>query len=98
MIFTSISCISAQALSGVFLAEQIRQQQLAAALESRLSESAKATSGSDFMQAALLMNKINTGGAAQTPGGVLDASETSKLLAIAAAAAAANKGPTNEVR
>jgi hypothetical protein len=28
--------VSAQALSGVFLAEQIRQQQLAAALESRL--------------------------------------------------------------
>ena len=61
---------SAQALSGVFLAEQIRQQQLAAALESRLdSESFSA------MQAALLLNKMKSGATAV---------DTSSLLAAAA--------------
>ena len=63
--------IAAQALSGVFLAEQIRQQQLAAALESRLD-----TQSFNAMQTALLMNKLKTGAAL---------AETSKLLAAAAA-------------
>ena len=49
--------ISAQALSGVFLAEQIRQQQLAAALESRLDSQSFSA-----MQAALLMNKLKAMG------------------------------------
>lgn len=79
----------AQALSGVFLAEQIRQQQLAAALESRLDSSSFSA-----MQAALLMNKLKAGAAA---------AETSKLLAAAAAVASssssekkkANKGGKN---
>ena len=66
--------LSAQALSGVFLAEQIRQQQLAAALESRLDSQSFSA-----MQAALLMNKLKAGAAV---------AETSKLLAAAAAAAA----------
>ena len=48
---------SAQALSGVFLAEQIRQQQLAAALESRLDSQSFSA-----MQAALLMNKLKAMG------------------------------------
>ena len=64
--------IAAQALSGVFLAEQIRQQQLAAALESRLDSNSFSA-----MQTALLMNKLKTGAAV---------AETSKLLAAAAAA------------
>lgn len=67
---------SAQALSGVFLAEQIRQQQLAAALESRLDSQSFSA-----MQAALLMNKLKAGAAA---------AETSKLLAAAAAASTAS--------
>ena len=67
---------SAQALSGVFLAEQIRQQQLAAALESRLDSQSFSA-----IQAALLMNKLKAGAAV---------AETSKLLAAAAAAAAAS--------
>ena len=68
--------IAAQALSGVFLAEQIRQQQLAAALESRLDSQSFSA-----MQAALLMNKLKQGAAV---------AETSKLLAAAAAAAQAS--------
>jgi len=48
--------ISAQALSGVFLAEQIRQQQLAAALESRLDSQSFSA-----MQAAMLLNKLKAG-------------------------------------
>lgn len=89
---------SAQALSGVFLAEQIRQQQLAAALESRLSYSNDVSSSSSSsttaaamtsaMQAALLMNKLKDAGAGAT------ASETSRLLAIAAAAAQQASTPT----
>ena len=71
---------SAQALSGVFLAEQIRQQQLAAALESRLDSQSFSA-----IQAALLMNKLKAGAAV---------AETSKLLAAAAAAAAASAGST----
>ena len=70
--------LSAQALSGVFLAEQIRQQQLAAALESRLDSQSFSA-----MQAALLMNKLKAGAAV---------AETSKLLAAAAAAAASASG------
>lgn len=53
----SLLLISAQALSGVFLAEQIRQQQLAAALESRLDSQSFSA-----MQAALLMNKLKAMG------------------------------------
>ncbi len=83
-----------QALSGVFLAEQIRQQQLAAALESRLSESGKSsgTSTTDLVQAALLMNRLKEQQQQQQQGSsnTLGAAETSKLLAIAAAAAAAS--------
>ena len=71
-------------MSGVFLAEQIRQQQLAAALESRIKDSGQGASSMDYMQAALLMSKLSdpsgSSAAAQT--------DTSKLLAIAAAAAA----------
>ena len=80
--------ISAQALSGVFLAEQIRQQQLAAALESRLSDSSKASgsSAAELMQAA--MSKLG-GGIGGGIGGIGSTVDTSKLLAIAAAAAAA---------
>ena len=76
--FTSL--FSAQALSGALLAEQIRQQQLAAALESRLdSESFSA------MQAALLMNKLKSGG---------NTADTSTLLA-AASALGASKHESN---
>ncbi|XP_059099037.1 bromodomain adjacent to zinc finger domain protein 2B-like [Tigriopus californicus] len=71
---------ASQALSGVFLAEQIRQQQLAAALESRLTQDRSAASA-NLMQ-TLLINKLTEAGTGVT------ASETSKLLAIAAAAAA----------
>ena len=49
---------SARALSGVFLAEQIRQQQLTAALESRLDPSSFSA-----IQTALLMNKLKAGAA-----------------------------------
>ena len=73
-VFTTF--FSAQALSGVFLAEQIRQQQLAAALESRLDSQSFSA-----IQAALLMNKLKAGAAVAEP---------SKLLAAAAAAAAAS--------
>lgn len=67
----------------MFLAEQIRQQQLAAALENRLSYSNDSASAqmNSAIQAALLMNKLKAAGAGAT------ASETSRLLAIAAAAA-----------
>ena len=88
---------ASQALSGVFLAEQIRQQQLAAALESRLSESSAAggksaaSATSELMQAALLMNRLKEQQQSSSST-VLGASETSKLLAIAAAAAAASSG------
>lgn len=75
-----ILSILGQALSGVFLAEQIRQQQLAAALESRLTQDRSAASA-NLMQ-TLLINKLTEAGTGVT------ASETSKLLAIAAAAAA----------
>ena len=62
------------------MAEQIRQQQLAAALESRLdSESFSA------MQAALLMNKLKSGG---------NTADTSTLLA-AASALGASKHESN---
>lgn len=54
----------------MFLAEQIRQQQLAAALESRLDSQSFSA-----MQAALLMNKLKAGAAV---------AETSKLLQLAA--------------
>ena len=47
---------AARALSGVFLAEQIRQQQLTAALESRLNPSSFSA-----IQTALLMNKLKAG-------------------------------------
>ena len=72
--------LSAQALSGVFLAEQIRQQQLAAALESRLDSQSFSA-----MQAALLMNKLKQGAAV---------AESSKLMAAVAAAAAAASAST----
>ncbi len=87
---------ASQALSGVFLAEQIRQQQLAAALESRLSEStgktaASSSATSELMQAALLMNRLKEQQEQQQQqSSVLGSTETSKLLAIAAAAAAAS--------
>ena len=58
-----INLHAAQALSGVFLAEQIRQQQLAAALESRLDSQSFSA-----MQAALLMNKLKAAGAAGMAG------------------------------
>ena len=51
------------------MAEQIRQQQLAAALESRLDSQSFSA-----MQAALLMNKLKSGGTA---------ADTSSLLAAA---------------
>ena len=57
MLTLIVLLISAQALSGVFLAEQIRQQQLAAALESRLDSQSFSA-----MQAALLMNKLKAMG------------------------------------
>jgi hypothetical protein len=69
----------AQALSGVFLAEQIRQQQLAAALESRLE-----TQSFSAMQAAMLMNKLKAG-----------AETTKLLAAAAAAAASATPTSTS---
>ena len=75
-----ISFFAAQALSGVFLAEQIRQQQLAAALESRLDSQSFSA-----MQAALLMNKLKQGAAV---------AESSKLMAAVAAAAAAASAST----
>ncbi len=95
---------ASQALSGVFLAEQIRQQQLAAALESRLSEStgksaaassstSAAATTAELMQAALLMNRLKEQQQQSVASSsTLDSSETSKLLAIAAAAAAASGG------
>ena len=63
---------AAQALSGVFLAEQIRQQQLAAALESRLDSQSFSA-----MQAALLMNKLKAAGAGMA------AADTSSLASVA---------------
>ena len=81
-----------QALSGAFLAEQIRQQQLAAALESRLAFSATDSATAQMnsaVQAALLMNKLKSAGTGIT------ASETTRLLAIAAAAAQQQQQPTS---
>lgn len=69
--YLCVSQFLAQALSGALLAEQIRQQQLAAALESRLDSQSFSA-----MQAALLMNKLKTGGGT---------ADTSTLLAAAAA-------------
>ena len=48
----------AQALSGVFLAEQIRQQQLASELQNHLQSSSSLTA----MQALLNMGKMNSNG------------------------------------
>jgi hypothetical protein len=48
----------AQALSGVFLAEQIRQQQLASELQNHLQSSSSLTA----MQALLNMGKLNSNG------------------------------------
>ena len=59
------------------LAEQIRQQQLAAALESRLDSQSFSA-----MQAALLMNKLKSGSTT---------ADTSTLLAAAAAVSATSK-------
>ena len=70
---------TAQALSGVFLAEQIRQQQLAAALESRLDSQSFSA-----MQAALLMNKLKAMGST----GQGAASSMASAAAAAAASAA----------
>ena len=64
----------------MFLAEQIRQQQLAAALESRLDSQSFSA-----MQAALLMNKLKSG---------TSAADTSTLLAAAAAVSATSKEKT----
>ena len=69
----------AQALSGVFLAEQIRQQQLAAALESRLESQSFSA-----MQAAMLINKLKAG-----------AETTKLFAAAAAAAAGATPTTTS---
>ena len=79
-LYVYTSFFAAQALSGVFLAEQIRQQQLAAALESRLDSQSFSA-----MQAALLMNKLKQGAAV---------AESSKLMAAVAAAAAAASAST----
>ena len=49
---------AAQALSGVFLAEQIRQQQLASELQNHLQSSSSLTA----MQALLNMGKLNSNG------------------------------------
>ena len=49
---------AAQALSGVFLAEQIRQQQLASELQKHLQSSSSLTA----MQALLNMGKLNSNG------------------------------------
>jgi hypothetical protein len=79
IIFFLVYNFPAQALSGVFLAEQIRQQQLAAALESRLE-----TQSFSAMQAAMLMNKLKAG-----------AETTKLLAAAAAAAASATPTSTS---
>ena len=50
--------LAAQALSGVFLAEQIRQQQLASELQNHLQSSSSLTA----MQALLNMGKLNSNG------------------------------------
>ena len=49
---------AAQALSGVFLAEQIRQQQLASELQNHLQSSTSLSA----MQALLNMGKLNSNG------------------------------------
>ena len=80
--------ITAQALSGVFLAEQIRQQQLAAALESRLDSQSFSA-----MQAALLMNKLKAMGSTGQGAGSSMAS-----AAAASAAMASDNGSSKKSR
>lgn len=60
-------------MSGVFLAEQIRQQQLAAALESRLETT---QSYSAMQQAAMLMSKLSSGGLPDVTAKLVPASAT----------------------